>query len=187
MLLAAAPAAPGTDGAAATPAQPPPVSPAAAAPGNVAAKEAPPPVSDTERALLLDLRQRRSELDAREAAIGAREAGLSGAEKRLEARTDELVALQKKLEALEAARREREDAGWKGLVKTYETMKPRDAAAICNDLDMAVLLQVLDRMKEAKAAPILAAMQPDRARRATAELAQMRAKAATIQTGPAGG
>ena len=48
-------------------------------------------------------------------------------------------------------------------------MKPRDAAAIFNDLDMPVLLQVLDRMKEAKAAPILAAMQPDRAREATTE------------------
>jgi hypothetical protein len=32
-------------------------------------------------------------------------------------------------------------------------------------------------MKEAKAAPIIAAMAPDRARQATAELAQMRLKA----------
>ena len=162
------------------PAAPPDAGPA------MAMKESP-PISDTERALLLDLRQRRSELDAREAAIGAREAGLASAEKRIETRADELVALQKKLETLEAARREREEAGWKGLVKTYETMKPRDAAAIFNDLDMPVLLQVLDRMKEAKAAPILAVMQPDRARHVTTELAQMRAKAATLPNGGAGG
>ena len=38
-------------------------------------------------------------------------------------------------------------------------------------------LAVLDRMKEAKAAAIFAAMLPDRARTATTELAQMRAKA----------
>lgn len=39
-----------------------------------------------------------------------------------------------------------------------------------------VLLQVLDRMKEAKAAPILSAMLPDRARAATTGLAQMRSR-----------
>ena len=53
-------------------------------------------------------------------------------------------------------------------------MKPRDAATIFNDLDMPVLLQVVDRMKEAKAAPVLAAMQPDKARDVTAQLARMR-------------
>ena len=53
-------------------------------------------------------------------------------------------------------------------------MRPRDAATIFNDLESPVLLQVLDRMKEAKAAPILAAMTPERARAATAQLAQWR-------------
>ena len=39
---------------------------------------------------------------------------------------------------------------------------------------MPVLLQVLDRMKDAKAAAVMAAMNPDKARDVTAELAQMR-------------
>ena len=140
-------------------------------------------MSDSERALLLELRQRRQELDGREAALATRESVLSAAERRLSARVDELQALQSRLEALEAARRDRDEANWRGLVKLYESMKPRDAAAIFNELDMTVLLQVLDRMKEAKAAPVVAAMQPDRARQATAELAQMRTRANT----PAGG
>ncbi|MCW3475111.1 MotE family protein [Limobrevibacterium gyesilva] len=141
------------------------------------APPADPPVSESERALLLDLRNRRNELDAREAALASREAVLSSAEKRLAARVNELTALQGKLEALEKARRDRDEANWGGLVKLYETMKPRDAATIFNDLDTQVLLQVLDRMKEAKAAPVLAAMQPERARQVTAQLAQMRGKA----------
>ena len=37
-----------------------------------------------------------------------------------------------------AARGQREDSGWQGLVKLYQNMKPRDAATILNDLDMAV-------------------------------------------------
>jgi len=60
-------------------------------------------------------------------------------------------------------------------VKVYEAMKPRDAAAIFNDLDQPVLLQVVDRMKAAKAAPVLAAMQPDKARTLTSKLAALRA------------
>jgi flagellar motility protein MotE (MotC chaperone) len=143
-----------------------------------------PPISDSERALLLDLRGRRAELDARAAALAVREATLGAAEKRLAGRLDELNALQKRLEALEAERQAHDEANWRGLVKLYETMKPRDAAAIFNDLDLPVLLPVLDRMKESKAAPVLAAMQPERARQVTAELAQMRTRAVT-PAGPA--
>lgn len=141
-----------------------------------------PPMSDAEKTVLLDLRQRRQELESRDAALSARESLLAAAEQKLAARVAELQALQKKLEALDAARKEREDASWNGLVKLYEAMKPRDAATIFNDLEMPVLLQVVDRMKEAKAAPVLAAMQPDKARDLTAKLAQMR----TQRDGPAG-
>jgi flagellar motility protein MotE (MotC chaperone) len=150
-----------------------PSQPAAAKPseGTVTA-----PVADAERTVLLELRQRRQELDTREATLGARESMLMAAEQKVSARVTELQALQNKLEALEAARKDHEDASWQGLVKVYEAMRPRDAATIFNDLEMPVLLQVVDRMKEAKAAPVLAAMQPDKARDLTAKLAQMRTK-----------
>ncbi len=144
---------------------------------------APPAVSDAERTVLLDLRQRRQELDARDATLATRESMLAAAEQKLSARVGELQVLQKKLEALESARKERDDASWQGLVKLYEAMKPREAATIFNDLEMPVLLQVVDRMKEAKAAPVLAAMHPDKARDLTTRLAQMR----TQRDGPAGG
>ena len=65
-------------------------------------------------------------------------------------------------------------------------MKPRDAANIFNDLQMPVLLQVLDRMKDAKTAVVMAAMNPDRARDVTAELAQMRTGKDAAQSPPAG-
>ncbi len=99
--------------------------------------------------------------------MASREAVLAAAEKRLAGRVDELTALQVRLEALEKGRAARDEANWAGLVKLYEAMKPRDAAAIFNDLEMPVLLQVVDRMKETKAAAVLAAMQPDRARQVT--------------------
>lgn len=177
---------------AATPPPPPPPTPAAAAvqsplasPPAVSApsRDAVPapsrdaaaaPVSDGERTVLLELRRRRQELDSREAGVAARESLLAAAEQKLTARVAELRTLQKHLEELEATRKQRENASWQGLVKLYEAMKPREAAVIFNDLEMSVLLQVVDRMKETKAAPILAAMQPDKARDLTAQLAQLR-------------
>ncbi|HEY4173591.1 MAG TPA: hypothetical protein VGM42_11240, partial [Rhodopila sp.] len=144
--------------------------PAATAP----VEAAPSPVSDSERALLQDLRQRRQELDTRDAALKTRESMLVAAEQKLSARLAQLEALQKKLEVLDAAQQAKEEAGWQGLVKLYEVMKPKDAATIFNDLSMPVLLQLMDRMKDAKAALVMAAMNTDKARDVTAQLARMR-------------
>lgn len=140
-------------------------------------KPAEPPISETEKATLQDLRARREELDARAGRLDQREAMLAAAERRLIERVQQLTALQTKLEQLEKDRQDRQDANWRGLVRTYEDMRPRDAAVIFNDLDSAVLVQVLDRMKDAKAAPILAAMTPERARAITSQLAQLRTQA----------
>lgn len=136
-----------------------------------------PPISEAEKATLQDLRARREELDARAGRLDQREAMLAAAERRLIERVQQLTALQTKLEQLEKDRQDRQDANWRGLVRTYEDMRPRDAAVIFNDLDGAILVQVLDRMKDAKAAPILAAMTPERARAITSQLAQLRTQA----------
>lgn len=133
-----------------------------------------PAIPESERAVLLELRERRQQLDSREQTVMSRESMLAAAEQKLSARVAELQGLQKRLETLEASRQQRDDASWQGLVRLYETMKPRDAATIFNDLQMPVLLQVMDRMKESKAALILSAMNPDKARDVTSELAKLR-------------
>jgi flagellar motility protein MotE (MotC chaperone) len=99
---------------------------------------------------------------------------LNAAEQKLSVRVGELQALQQKLEGLDTAQKQKEDAGWQALVKLYEAMKPKEAAAILNELPMSVLLPVMDRMKPAKAALVMAAMTPEKARDLTAELAQLR-------------
>jgi flagellar motility protein MotE (MotC chaperone) len=150
-----------------------------AAPDSKPAADAAPQVSDAERVLLLDLRRRRDELDTRARELDQRNAVLSAEQAKLATRVEELNALQAKLDTLESARQSHDSANWAGLVRIYETMKPRDAATIFDALDMQVLLGVLDRMSDRKAAPILAAMQPDRARLATQMLAEMRTRAVT--------
>ena len=139
-----------------------------------------PVISDAEKKLLSDLRGRRDELDARERTLTQRESVLTAAEERLSARVTQLTALQTRLEALEKERQDHDEANWAGLVKVYETMKPKDAAAIFNEMEMPTLLHVMDRMKDAKMAAVLAAMQPDRARLATTQLAAQRTRSTTL-------
>ena len=155
---------------------PPKAAPPPQPPPEPAPPPGPPPVSESERAVLLELRQRRQDIERRDATVAARESVLTAAEQKIASRVEEMKTLQKNLEALETARQQREEASWQGLVKLYETMKPREAAAIFNDLTMSVLQPLISRMKEAKAAPILAAMTPDKARDVTARIARARSR-----------
>lgn len=140
----------------------------------VASPSQPEAVQPAELKLLEDLRGRRAALDRREHALDERSELLQAAELKLQAKLDELAGLQHKLEQADDARRKRGSADWSGLVRTYEDMRARDAAAIFNVLDLSVLLEVLDRMDDRKAASVLAAMSPERARLATQMLAQKR-------------
>ncbi len=84
-------------------------------PGGAALAEAP-VVSPGERKVLLELRERRRELDSREAAINDRASVLAAAQKKLEQSVVAMEGLQKHLEQLEADRKERQSESWQGLV-----------------------------------------------------------------------
>ena len=130
--------------------------------------------TDEEMIVLQSLTARRGELDAREAQIAEREALLAAAENRMDEKTAELKALQDSIQGLVVQHDEQEQAQFKSLVKIYENMKPKDAAKIFEQLEMDVLLEVVGRMREQKVAPILAQMQPTKAKDVTFELAQRR-------------
>ena len=51
---------------------------------------------------------------------------------------------------------------------------PKDAARIFEDLAMDTLLEVAERMAERKLAPVMAKMNPEKARAMTVELSQLR-------------
>lgn len=122
--------------------------------------------------LLQSLSERRKELDARERAIEQREGLLTAAEHRIETKISELKAVKAEIEGLIKKYDEQEEQQISGLVKIYETMKPKDAARIFNELDMDVLLEVFERMKASKTAPVLADMDPVRAKEITTRIAE---------------
>lgn len=124
--------------------------------------------------VLQSLAKRRDDLDKREQKIGAREALLTAAEEEVDRKVGELNKLKAEIEKLLGQQQEQEQARINSLVKIYESMKPKDAANIFNTLDMDVLLAVIGRMKEAKSSPVLAAMDPNKARIVTIKLAEQR-------------
>lgn len=141
---------------------------------------APPPsygeqgFSASEVEILQDLAKRRDELDKRERSISQREALLKAASAEVDRKIAELTKLRSELEDLLNKQKTAEDERINSLVKIYENMKPKDAANIFNTLDMNVLLPVMAKISERKASPILAAMDPDKAREVTIKLAEQR-------------
>jgi flagellar motility protein MotE (MotC chaperone) len=131
-------------------------------------------LSSAEVELLQTLATRRNELDQRAQTIEQREALLKVGEDRLNQKVAELNALKADIEKLLSMRKSKEEAELNNLVKIYEAMKPREAATIFDGLDMPVLLDVVEKMKDQKIAPIFAQMKPERAREVTARLAERR-------------
>ncbi|HMR31389.1 MAG TPA: hypothetical protein PKA13_00420 [Geminicoccaceae bacterium] len=126
-----------------------------------------------------DLVQRRQQMGARETRLALREAALAEAEAQLARRADELDGMRRTLEEQMGKLAQGDDARIAQLVKVYETMKPKQAAEVFDRLDLELLTHVASRMREVKMAAVLAAMDPEKARRVTVELARRRAPAAS--------
>lgn len=133
-----------------------------------------PAFSEEEVRILQSLSKRREQLEQRERDLEQREKLLQAAEKKVEEKVAELAALQKNIEKLLGEQQDIENDRLTQLVKIYENMKPKDAATIFNEMNFDVLLSIIDRMAERRVAPILAAMDPVRAREVSARLAEYR-------------
>jgi len=131
-------------------------------------------LTQSEIDLLQKLAERRVEIDARARELDTRVALLAAAESRIDQKIQDFKALQATIESLIKTYDEQQDAKLMSLVKIYENMKPKDAARIFEELEMDVLLQVAERMKERSLAPIMAKMNPQRARDVTVELNSLR-------------
>ena len=128
-------------------------------------------VSPSEIRMLENLLERRTWLDKRERDIDMREKLLAATEIRIDQKISELKAINTNIEGFIKQFDAREDEKITSLVKIYESMKPKDAARIFNELEPDILLELLRRMREAKAAMIIAKMNPAKAMIVTSQLA----------------
>ena len=99
---------------------------------------------------------------------------LDAAESRIDAKIEDLRRLQATIEGLIKTHDDQQSTKMQSLVKIYQNMKPKDAARIFEALDMTTLLSVAELMNERKLAPIMAKMDPNKAKDMTVQLSRLR-------------
>ncbi len=185
-LAGAAPAgaAPAPAAPAAAPATGAPVPPAAegapaeAAPAEGADPTAPPlplnfnpsTLTKSEIDTLQRLAERRDMITQRERELEAKEGLLKAAEGRIDGKIAQLQDLEKNIQGLLKQYDTQKQTEIEQLVRIYSAMKPKEAARIFDTLEMPILVSVIQTMKEAKVAPIMAMMSPAKATALTEEL-----------------
>ncbi len=121
-------------------------------------------VCEAPKTVFAEIAHERSLLEAQRNALTEREAKIQLGLDRIEIEAQQLGALKTALEGLiervETAQNDDVDR----LVNLYRNMKPKSAAGIMNELDIESSVIVLGSMAERDAAPILANLNPDRAR-----------------------
>ena len=126
--------------------------------------------SAAEMQVLNQLSQRRIELEKRSQDLDTREALMKVTEQRIDQKLKEMTTLRQQLQSMVSQASEAQAAQLDNLVKIYETMKPEEAARIFETLDMPILLGVIQKMKPARTAPIMAKMAPEKAKEVTVAL-----------------
>ncbi|HEX3364324.1 MotE family protein [Phenylobacterium sp.] len=177
---AVAPTGSATDAAATAGLPPPTIQPKGVCAPTAAelAKEA--GLSPAELQVLQNLGARRGQLDQREADLSTQLALLAAAEAKLDAKAKVLTALKSDIQGLLTQADGREQAEVDRLVKVYEGMKPKDAAARMAILEDGVRLPIAAKMKERSLSAIVGQMPPQDAKKLTESLAHRFAAAQTL-------
>lgn len=121
------------------------------------------------------LGERRAQLDALEDELETRLALVEAAERRVEERLAELQEVEARINALVDTQETEEAEQFQRLVSMYENMRPAEAAAIFDDLDMGILTRVGQQMNPRRLGPIIARMAPAKAQQLTVRLASTEA------------
>ena len=134
-----------------------------------------PTASCTDPALRAAIAEQKTDVAARTRHLTEAEAVLTATESRATAQIQRLGEIKREVEALMQQRSNLQQEDLRRMVTIYETMKPRDAARIFNDLETDIIIDVLDRMPERRSAPIIAELEDTKAREVTRLILQRRA------------
>lgn len=121
------------------------------------------PSSEAEKAVLMQLDQRRVELERRRVILDEKEKELVHQAKLVSEKVTELKSLTNKLIALRTEKDSKYSARLDQLASVYSVMAPNEASALIAKLDEGVALGLLERMPEKRMAQILGVMEQSRA------------------------
>ncbi len=91
-------------------------------------------------------------------------------EKKLSEQINSLQEMKKSIEEAKQSLTKEEENNLNKMIKIYEGMKPEEAAEIFNKMHVVVVSKLIQGMNQKKAAPILAAMDKNKARMVTLEM-----------------
>lgn len=128
-------------------------------------------MSPAELRVLQSLGTRRGQLDQREKDLDVQLQLLAAAEAKLDGKIKSLNGLKGQVQSLIGQADAQQQAENDRLIRVYETMKPKDAAARFSLLDDSVRIPIALKMKEKSLSAILAQMSPPDAKALTERLA----------------
>jgi flagellar motility protein MotE (MotC chaperone) len=123
--------------------------------------------------LLKELSRRRQELDRYHQQLILKESLLKSTDEKIEKKISELKQMEVRISDLMLQLEDKSNVRIKSLAKIYENMKSQDAAKIFDELDMPILLEIIRNMKEPKVGPIIAQMNPSKAKEVSLEFAKI--------------
>ncbi|MDX1924707.1 MAG: hypothetical protein SFT91_05770 [Rickettsiaceae bacterium] len=129
--------------------------------------------NEEEVKVLMELSKRREELDKYQQQLTLKESFLKATEDKLANKTKDLQTMEQKINNLMAQLEDKSNLRIKSLAKIYENMKATEAAVIFDELEMPLLLEIIRNMKEQKVAPIIAQMNPQKAKDISLEFARI--------------
>ena len=122
--------------------------------------------------ILLQFREQRNKLNAREKVLYDLQAQMfNAAEKKINDRIFELQAIEKELKKMLSLYAENEEKQLARIVKMYQSMKAKSAAPRFETLALSVQIDIAMRMKEKNMAAIMEAMSVEKANILTTKLA----------------
>lgn len=121
-----------------------------------------PEVSKAEADLVKDILARQSSIEGEQQQLDQQKHVLNAARAVLDQKMNTLDASMATLEQKQAAHREVMDAETDRLVRIYEDMPPKEAAAVFNIMDIHVLIAVASKMNTRKVSAIMGNMSPER-------------------------
>jgi flagellar motility protein MotE (MotC chaperone) len=125
--------------------------------------------------VLAELNSRKAALDKRERDLDMREAKLAAAEILARKEIAQMTELRGEVEKLVVNETNGADSDLSLLAGLYSNMKPAQAAAILDKLDVPKAAAILRRLDSRMAGPVLAAMDPGLAAGVTQELGRVHA------------
>ncbi len=142
-------------------------------------------LSPAELQVLQTLSNRRGELDQRATDLDTQVQLIAAAEAKLDNRIQEMNGVKSDIQALLGQADQQAQAETDSLVRVYEAMKPKDAAARITLLDDSVRLPIAAKMKERSLSAVLSFMTPEDAKALTEKLAKRVSGAAAISNAQA--